>query len=47
MGPIKRTLDFHMMATTATHKLGDISRGTPSLCRVYAEDGDACGGHDG
>ena len=29
-----------MMATTAIHKLGDISRDEPDLCRIYGEDGD-------
>jgi len=28
----------YMMATKAIHKLGDISRDTPDLCRVYDED---------
>lgn len=28
----------HMMATTAIHKLGDISRDEPDLCIVYKED---------
>lgn len=30
----------YMMATKAVHKLGDISRETPSLCVVYGEEGD-------
>jgi hypothetical protein len=29
-----------MMATTATHKLGDISRDEPDLCLVHGQDGD-------
>ena len=28
----------HMMATTAIHKIGDISRDKPDLCGVYDED---------
>lgn len=28
----------YMMATTAIHKLGDISREEPDLCAVYGED---------
>lgn len=34
------TMDRYLMATKATHKLGDLSRDDPDLCRVYAEDGD-------
>ena len=30
----------YMMATKAVHKLGDISRKTPDLCRIAREDGD-------
>ena len=30
----------YMMATTAIHKLGDISRDTPDICSVYAEEGE-------
>ena len=36
----EHTMDRHMMATKAMHKLGDISRDEPDLCRIYAEDGD-------
>jgi hypothetical protein len=28
----------YMMATTAIHKLGDISRDEPDLCSIYDED---------
>lgn len=28
----------YMMATKAFHKMGDISRDTEDLCRVYSED---------
>lgn len=28
----------YMMATTATHKLGDISSDEPDLCSIYDED---------
>ena len=28
----------YMMATKATHKLGDISRDKPDLCIIYRED---------
>ena len=34
----ERTMSKHMMATTATHKLGDISNDTPDLCHVYDQD---------
>lgn len=34
----KHTMDKHMMATTAIHKLGDISSEEPDLCRVYDQD---------
>jgi hypothetical protein len=30
----------YMMATTALHQLGDISRDKPDLCRVESEEGD-------
>jgi hypothetical protein len=30
----------YMMATTAIHKMGDISRDEPDLCIVRREDGD-------
>ena len=36
-----KKIDKHMMATTATHKLGDLSReddGIDNLCRVTKED---------
>ena len=39
-GEMERTLDQYMMATTAIHKLGDISNDVPDLCHVYAEDED-------
>lgn len=29
----------YMMATTAIHQLGDISRDTPDICRIYGEEG--------
>lgn len=32
--------DRYMMATTAIHTLGDISRDEPDLARIYGEDGD-------
>lgn len=34
----KHTMDKHMMATKAYHKLGDISRDHDDLCRVYDQD---------
>ena len=30
----------YMMATTAIHKLGDISSPTPDICSIEGEDGD-------
>jgi hypothetical protein len=30
----------YMMATKAIHKLGDISRDSEEICRIYAEEGD-------
>lgn len=30
----------HMMATTAYHKLGDISREKPDLCFIHGDDGE-------
>lgn len=35
----------YMMATTAIHKLGDISSDTPDICIVHGEDGDDYIGH--
>ena len=35
-----RTMDKHMMATKAFHKLGDISSDEPDLCHVYDQDGE-------
>jgi len=32
--------DRYLMATTATHVLGDISRDEPHLALIYGEDGD-------
>lgn len=34
------TFPKYMMATTAIHKLGDISRETPDLCIISSEEGD-------
>ncbi len=33
-----RTISKYMMATTAIHKLGDISSDEPDLCHIYHED---------
>lgn len=35
---MKKIIPKYMMATTAIHKLGDISRDNPDLCRVNKED---------
>lgn len=40
MSSFKQTINKHMMATTAIHKLGDISSDEPDICLIYAEDGD-------
>lgn len=32
--------DHYLMATTATHVLGDISRDEPGLAIIYGDDGD-------
>jgi len=34
---LEPTMDKYMMATKATHKLGDISRDEPDLCYIYRE----------
>jgi hypothetical protein len=38
MANASQEIDKYMMATTAIHQLGDISRKTPDLCRVHKED---------
>lgn len=34
----KHTMSKYMMATTAIHKMGDISSDFPDICHVYDED---------
>lgn len=38
--PYERTMEKDMMATKATHKLGDISRDEEDIAFIYAEDGE-------